>query len=832
MDLTEAELKQVAFEEDLQRTSIYKYAERIAKLRENRSESLTDPVIHTMSRFIDPMRDGIRSYMDAALRKPGVRAVAYRLLENADLDVVALLALRSALDSISRPRRIQTVAVRIGREVEQEMRFAAFQESHGGLYHTVQKNIHESPHAYRRDYRKAVLTYAANKFEVPWEPWSEEDRDHVGTFLIHVMIEHTGLVELRRYKDPKGRGTRIDVAGTDEFVDWLDQQHDRLSVLKPKRLPMLCEPRDWEGLEGGGYLTPEMQRPLVRLRRREYAHLYTRDNMPAVFDAINYIQKVPYRINKDVLEVAQRMWDLHQDLPKAAYRDDSDLPIKPPKGAASSLYKKYKKEARDIHFRNQRNKGRRLVVTQLLSIARQFRRDSFWFPYHLDFRGRTYASTQYITPQGSDLSKGLLRFRDGKPLGRRGAWWLAVHVANTYGEDKVSLDDRVAWTHEVSDWLVDIANDPMRNRDWHDADKPFQFLAACMEWKGFIEQGEAFSSTLAIEIDGSCNGIQHLAAMTRDAEAGKLVNLIPADKPSDIYREVAAKTTELVEAMKRYAADSSLVDLPESLIPMAKAADENPELHAFPEMWLAYGINRNLCKRQTMILPYNGTMKAVRDYTFDYIADKEEETKEKFFADKGSAANWLGSIMWIAMTEVVTGPRLMMDWVAKVASVANEQDAPLVWETPSGFITVQAYPSMSSARVKTRVGDTVYKHTLTFPSQTELDKQRQARASAPNLIHGFDAAMLHLVSLALAESGIPYLRVIHDGFGTHAADTDTLLDALKQVFIEQYNGEDLRKKFLDDITRYAGIDTTEVPPPPVFGSLDIELVAEADYFFA
>ena len=40
--------------------------------------------------------------------------------------------------------------------------------------------------------------------------------------------------------------------------------------------------------------------------------------------------------------------------------------------------------------------------------------------------------------------------------------------------------------------------------------------------------------------DGSCNGLQHYAALGRDSLGAASVNLVPADRPQDVYSEIAA----------------------------------------------------------------------------------------------------------------------------------------------------------------------------------------------------------------------------------------------------------------------------------------------------
>jgi DNA-directed RNA polymerase len=167
--------------------------------------------------------------------------------------------------------------------------------------------------------------------------------------------------------------------------------------------------------------------------------------------------------------------------------------------------------------------------------------EAFYFPWNLDWRGRMYPATTIISPQGSDLCKGLLEFAEGTPLGRDGARWLAIHLCNLYGSDKVTVDgkkvhrtpdERAAWANE-NELFPQCAANPCVYREWMQADTPWQFLAACFEYEGAILEGSAFRSRIAGALDGSCSGVQMLAGMTRDASAGAMVNLVPAERGDD-----------------------------------------------------------------------------------------------------------------------------------------------------------------------------------------------------------------------------------------------------------------------------------------------------------
>ena len=70
-------------------------------------------------------------------------------------------------------------------------------------------------------------------------------------------------------------------------------------------------------------------------------------------------------------------------------------------------------------------------------------------------------------------------------------------------------------------------------RWWQRAEDPWQTLAACMELRDALAWHDvaAFPSRLPVQVDGSCNGLQHYAALGRDAQGGTAVNLCPAPRP-------------------------------------------------------------------------------------------------------------------------------------------------------------------------------------------------------------------------------------------------------------------------------------------------------------
>lgn len=152
-----------------------------------------------------------------------------------------------------------------------------------------------------------------------------------------------------------------------------------------------------------------------------------------------------------------------------------------------------------------------------------------------DYRGRVYYAEPFLEFQGSDISRSLFLFADVKSVGTEGAFWLYVHAATSYNEsftvdqlrglewtttdyvqylktegldtisvDKMTIQDRYNWTESnLSRFICQKTNTPVFQTN---AEKPYAFLAVCLEILGYLSDTENYCSGLPIPIDGSNNG--------------------------------------------------------------------------------------------------------------------------------------------------------------------------------------------------------------------------------------------------------------------------------------------------------------------------------------
>ncbi len=385
----------------------------------------------------------------------------------------------------------------------------------------------------------------------------QTQRVHVGSKALDIFVETTGYVEILKSAGKKSRKTLV--VPTAETMAWVEKCSESLKFMSPVFMPTLIPPKPWSNTRDGGYwFALAGFFPLMRTEMKAQLQDLDTTEMPEVFAAINTLQETAWRINERVFEVIERMKLLGRTEAGIPSYTDEPIPPKPEDIAENEeARKQWRRRAHKTHERNHVRKIKAIAFTKTISTANMMLKETdgegnplpFWFPHTMDFRGRTYAIPAYLQPQGDDVSRGLLQFASGKPLGTpEAADWLAIHGANCLVDapdgtklDKLPFGERISWIEANTEEIQAVAVDPHDHNWWVSADKPFQFLAFCFEWAGYQEQGLSFESALPVAMDGSCNGLQHYSALLRDPIGAKAVNLVPSDRPRDIYEHVANK---------------------------------------------------------------------------------------------------------------------------------------------------------------------------------------------------------------------------------------------------------------------------------------------------
>ena len=437
---------------------------------------------------------------------------------------------------------------------------------------------------------------------------------------------------------------------------------------------------------------------------------------------------------------------------------------------------------------------------------------------------------QFFNIQSNDLARGLLIFANGKPLGSNDALeMLAVHGANCHGEaSKKPLHERVKWVENNRQMIIDIANDPHNHYDlWGSVDEPWQFLSFCFEWNDFINHGETsdFITHLPCYSDCSNSGLQIYSGLLADERGGKATNLTPNEAPADIYQEVADETLRLLK------------EKPDTIEKV---------------MWSDYGINRYTTKKVTMCVVYGLTKFKCRQYIQEHLDENAEDgIPNPFSTDRKviegvptsfKATKYLSDIIWEALENVIKKARDAMNWLRHAAKLVADNNCPMTWTTPTGFIVQMLIPHIKPKRINTNMGEKIWrpnkqkyvydirKSTIQV-SSNKIDAQGAQNAIAPCFVHSLDSSVLQRAVCKANDYGVDDFACIHDSFGVLAPDVMKMQTALRESFVSIFHNKNLLQDFADEIRMQIHEDKREtLKAVPEKGTLDVSNVLESLYF--
>ena len=803
--------EQMHIEKDMVHTGKTRFHKKQSSNKESANESLTVYGKALLKRSYEKFEKLVDQEFNS--KRTGPKLLVHECLKDIDTKALAVIVAKKIIDGISQKKKLTAFAISLAGVVEDELYFKAYEEYNKALFKTVESDLNKRSTHY--GYRRKKQLDQSKKSGFKWSSWDTNLKSHVGTFLIEMFIRSTNFCEVVLANDRRNSYKQAKMlVPTSKVMDWLQKCNDFNELLFPEYLPTVVVPRKWKpGMtEGGGYLHQDLKNKVMLVSghnittHRNFLNDLKSANMPCVIDGLNAVQETMYEINVPVLQIAEIIFQYEKfnNGSPIVTQEEIPLPNKPHDIATNKkTLSKWKAEATIVYTLNQKLKSKRLQSAKILHIARTYydkHNNTLGFPCNLDFRSRLYYIPGFLNPQGNDLAKGLLKFKEKKPIGSDGFRWLCIHLANTYGYDKVSLDDRVKWVEDHHDMIMSIKADAHNDRSWIHADKPFQFLAACFEYGKVKENGLGYESNLPIHIDGSCNGLQHFSAMFRDNQGGLATNLTDTDEPQDIYQIVADKVIDKLKQCRD---------------PLAK-------------QWLKFGIDRKATKRTVMVLPYGGKKFSCVKFIDEYFEDRIEKGDIPPFDDQTKACLFLANIVWDSIGNTVSKAREAMDWLQSVSRLVTKLNAPVVWETPLGFPIRQAYYDSKDLVVRTKMMGRIRVRSTT----DKINKRKQTNGISPNFIHGMDATAMYLTIDIAREMGITSFAMVHDSYGTHACNVDKLGKATRDAFYELYGDNDpidmLRKQLLKLIPEK---DHKKIPDLPSRGDLDINLIRKAKYFF-
>lgn len=843
-DLAEEQLRLEAEAYALGEKRFLEAMENKEKAGEGADTSVARPLVATM---IPQVVEQIEAeYARSASQGAGRRASALKYMKSVATERMAYIAVRELIQScMARKTSLQDITMRIGLEVETEARFGRLRDNDVKLF---QKNIRpniakRASHHFKHAYARAVESALQASAELPsWDGWGTANNFAVGLKLVECIL-NTGLAVLESEFPGNPKLHKRYVRLSEEVVSWLSDRKATLAGFQPIHAPMVVPPKPWVSVSSGGYWSAahsplKFLKGMSRKARRRYKEV----DLSQVFDAVNAIQNTPWVVNRKVLDVAKEVsgWknpvaDLpspERMVPEAVTEEEASTP---------ETLKMWKRKAAGVYRMERARQSRRYSMEFTLEQAEKYSRyERIWFPYNVDFRSRVYAIPSFC-PQGTDLTKGLLLLADPVPVGEDGAYWMKIHLANTFGLDKEPLDVRVKWAEENDDLIQRVAADPLDYVEtWSNADSPFCFLAACMEWASYKAIGPSYRSGLPIAFDGSCSGIQHFSCMLQDHIGGAAVNLVPGDRPSDIYRIVAESVKAEALRLLVSGTDTTVTAEPdETTGEIVEVRTVGTKVLA--KQWLDYGITRKVTKRSVMTLPYGSKQFGFTDQLLeDIIGPAIQKHGPDVFPNPRDAASFMAKLIWDALQTTVVAAVGAMSWLQKAASALTSQQMPAHWVTPIGFPVWQEYRIPTTKRIDTVIcGDirVAMKVALTGSQEDTgknlLDRHKQVNAISPNFVHSMDAAHLMLTAIRARDQGVGHFAMIHDSFGTCPGNAGVMFRVVRETMVEIYSTRDVIREFYETFCDSLTEDALEkIPELPPKGHLDLNGILDSKYCFA
>ncbi|XP_071377598.1 DNA-directed RNA polymerase, mitochondrial isoform X2 [Centroberyx affinis] len=589
-------------------------------------------------------------------------------------------------------------------------------------------------------------------------------------------------------------------------------------------IPMLCPPVPWISTKFGAYLLTPTK--LMRSGDGATQHellLEKCQNLDPVVDSLNQLGTCAWRINNPLLDIIISIFNDRgsekldippplSEAPKVPHFNPQD----PSYNATEKAHMKRevitaKKKCSEMH-------SLRMDALYKLSIANHIRDEVFWFPHNMDFRGRTYPCPPYFNHLGSDVTRAILLFAEGKPLGPKGLDWLKIHLVNLTGlKKRSSLQGRLEYANSIMEDILDSADNPLNGKKWWmNADEPWQALACCMEIANAVRSPDPthFSSHFPVHQDGSCNGLQHYAALGRDVIGATSVNLVPCDVPQDVYSGVAQQ----VEEFRVQDAERGL-----------KIAQV---LEGF--------ISRKVVKQTVMTVVYGVTRYGGRLQIEKRLKEIDEFPKEYVW----DASHYLVRQVFSSLTEMFTGTRKIQDWLTDSARLISKSGCTVEWVTPLGLPIIQPYHRTRNQVLKSTMQ--LINLQISHDAKERPDTVKQKNAFPPNFIHSLDSTHMMLTALHCYSAGLTFVSV-HDCFWTHALTVDTMNKVCREQFVALHSQPILQELSNFLLQKYCSGLLSEVKNKkyleyrrllmllakvPQTGDFDLQQVKDSTYFFS
>lgn len=630
-------------------------------------------------------------------------------------------------------------------------------------------------------------------------------------------------------------------------------------ITNPLIGPVTYQPHDWKDFFNGGFkygllrsrtqfmISPKFSSSNAAFGIREYNNAFKQfgyfgedGKIPEFMRANNIMQRVPFKINRDVFNTVTSLWqrgggtaglpisahacfhlsdrahEIRKSLFKpwrtAKYSKTKSNPTPDPYDKLDVQLTKFKE-----HMRGQANVDMREIEDfcdeyyelrcrgELSSNNAEFSKvintiyaleeaydlldaDKFYYVFVVDSRGRHYPKTSCLSIQGNDLHKALHLFADGKELTESGLYHLKLHTLNCLDKSfdgqtdltKISLADRIAYFDKNAKLFHAIGEDPLGTLDmWKNAGEPFCFLAACCEYYNCCYK------------DGSIKykAMTHLP-IAKDGSCNALQYCAALSQDSVLAKEVnlidGEKPGDVYTLVANAARNYLIAQRP--LIGHEELIDEREgEVYTLDQV-LGDAISlmsRKIAKQPTMTLFYGATYNGMREQIAGNIPTEYFVGKSAIYTNRVVGA--LTEAVRAGIAEKVAGADQLMDLNKFIARYVTKVGKRIIFNTLDEFMVVNDYRKADVKKLSvTANAERLF--VRKYDATDHSDHRATAQGISPNLVHSMDATHMRMTLLDLHDNaGVTSFMMIHDSFAVNAEDCDELEVRVRRQFVKLIN---------------------------------------------
>lgn len=823
-------VEQIRLEDEAWNSSIDKYDKQLAKMIENGSIGDSKEVILIMKATIDTLSTYISKYYKSDKRGNHKKVQLFLQQTLGSADNVAYMLIKTVFSLLLQNNNCKALLLSKGlvKALSSVNAISIFKQEHPKLFSYVEiKNKRRGEAKVKEQKQRLSRKLATSTL-------SGEVSKLLGTTCIELVLNSgCGLIVQKREAD-----TSISIALSEQTKALFLRSKMFFGSVLTSYYPLVYPPKQWNTIDGtGGYYT-QRNISFIKTRNRKDMQLIqsASPDLQRLMTVVNKIQETPYTINKRVLNVIKTITKynlvnpdshisnpvLYGDIPYMETMKLHDLVLKEDYGKlgedgrfiSTESKKRWMRALEDQETKIQRIESKRLAFKMAVEVAERFSKyDKIYYSYTLDFRGRLYPVQNFLHPQSSDNIKSMLQFANGQILNDKGVWWLKIHGANCYGYDKLTYEERVAKIEEMNDEITLIRRDPIANiKLWYNADSPLLFLAFCFAYGDWLENNQT-PIHIAVQLDGTCSGIQMYSGLLLDAKGARSVNVLGGSTVNDIYKDVA-------EVVERYL---NTGDYPRTIEYTTKDGEKHVRNTDLEAVSLRGKINRKLTKRNVMTQPYSVTDRGMYEQLYELLSEYEDSNKVFWSGDKWVVATLLAKLNAKAIGEVVEGATRGQKFIKAVLRASLKEADDAFWFTPIfNFPVLQRIKRETKQRLRTPLGDLVLYHPT-----DETHYMRMLNGIAPNFIHSLDATLLYRTVERCIDRGVDNFWLIHDSYGVPPNDAEILSIEVREAFIELFESKPLK-----DWTQQILPSGVDVVDKVMINTLDLQDVRESKYLFS